>query len=174
MKCEVTNFAIPNKNSSYEVPFYRSVTPHRRKRCGAFEKEGLICTDGKGFGSCKGKTSQLTLKWASEVLKNSAFKLRWVFWSRKGSSSSILSCLQEDKIFIIGIGGIIHHNATCEKVQVLYTISKVVWIRFWLRARTTSNTTRSLITWFRFIKASTWTKWDLCQLLRMLVGALIG
>ena len=57
MKCEVTNFAIPNKNSSYEVPFYRSVTPHRRKRCGAFEKEGLICTDGKGFGSCKGKTS---------------------------------------------------------------------------------------------------------------------
>ena len=60
MKCEVTNFAIPNKNSSYEVPFYRSVTPHRRKRCGAFEKEGLICTDGKGFGSCKGKTSQLT------------------------------------------------------------------------------------------------------------------
>ena len=58
MKCEVTNFAIQNKNSSYEVPFYRSVTPHRRKRCGAFEKEGLICTDGKGFGSCKGKTSQ--------------------------------------------------------------------------------------------------------------------
>ena len=60
MKCEVTNFAIQNKNSSYEVPFYRSVTPHRRKRCGAFEKEGLICTDGKGFGSCKGKTSQCT------------------------------------------------------------------------------------------------------------------
>ena len=57
MKCEITNFAFPTKNSTYEIPFYRSVTPHRRKRCGAFEDEGLICTDGKGFGSCKGKTS---------------------------------------------------------------------------------------------------------------------
>ena len=57
MKCEITNFALSSENSTYEIPFYRSVTPHRRKRCGAFEDEGLICTDGKGFGSCKGRTS---------------------------------------------------------------------------------------------------------------------
>lgn len=30
-----------------------------------------------------------------------------------------MSCLQEDKVFIIGIGGILHQNSTCEKVQVL-------------------------------------------------------
>ena len=75
--------------NNYWYRYFQLATPHRRHRCKAFDSENLICTDGKGFGKCK------------------------------GSNGSSLSCKRSDGTWAIYGTGAIVQNTTCEKGQGL-------------------------------------------------------
>ena len=92
MNCVITSWRPSTDMVTLFEPHYKVATPHRRSRCKAFKEENMICTDGKGFGYCK------------------------------GSNGASLTCESGNGTWsIYGIGGMVLNN-TCEKVTFFSSI----------------------------------------------------
>ena len=103
MTCVITSWREGSDSTTLLEPHFKLATPHRRNRCEGFLKENLICTDGKGFGFCK------------------------------GSNGSSLTCRNsEGRWAVYGIGAIVANN-TCEKGQTVSEFTDVARKADWIR-----------------------------------------